>query len=169
MRAPRLHRGGAGSSPAVSIVASVVSTASTRPLYGRGVGSTPAGGFSYPQARGVTEAPRAPTSLVRVRILAGLPSHDRRGPERLGYLMGRAALGRCGSTPRIRLHTTTATYVYTCCGPERFRLSTRNRQVAGSSPARSTWCSGSSAGRAVPGCANTTAASTPSHPFIVIH
>ena len=34
-----------GSTPTVSINASVVSTASTRPLYGRGVGSTPAGGF----------------------------------------------------------------------------------------------------------------------------
>jgi hypothetical protein len=31
--------------------ASVVSTASTRPLYGRGVGSTPAGGFSAPEAQ----------------------------------------------------------------------------------------------------------------------
>ena len=43
-RAPRLHRGGAGSTPAVSTRASVVSTASTRPLYGRGAGSIPAGG-----------------------------------------------------------------------------------------------------------------------------
>ena len=33
-RAPRLHRGGAGSTPAVSTQASVVSTASTHPLYG---------------------------------------------------------------------------------------------------------------------------------------
>src|SRR5262249_8022821 len=45
-----------------------------------------------------------------------------------------------------------------CCGPERFRLSTPNRQVAGSSPARSASCSGSSVGRAVPGCTTTTAA-----------
>ena len=44
-RAPRLHRGGAGSTPAVSTFASVVSAASTRPLYGRGAGSTPAGGL----------------------------------------------------------------------------------------------------------------------------
>ena len=37
-----------GSSPTVS-TASVVSTASTRPLYGRGAGSTPAGGsFTRP-------------------------------------------------------------------------------------------------------------------------
>src|SRR5205814_8294549 len=37
-----------GSTPTVSTFASVVSTASTRPLYGRGAGSTPAGGsFSY--------------------------------------------------------------------------------------------------------------------------
>ena len=35
---------GVGSIPTVSIQASVVSTASTRPLYGRGAGSTPAGG-----------------------------------------------------------------------------------------------------------------------------
>jgi hypothetical protein len=33
-----------GSTPTVSIFASVVSTASTRPLYGRGVGSNPSGG-----------------------------------------------------------------------------------------------------------------------------
>jgi ParB-like chromosome segregation protein Spo0J len=39
---------GAGSTPAVSTLASVVSTASTRPLYGRGAGSTPAGGFTRP-------------------------------------------------------------------------------------------------------------------------
>jgi hypothetical protein len=45
-RAPRLHRGGAGSTPAVSTRAFVVSTASTRPLYGRGAGSTPAEGSS---------------------------------------------------------------------------------------------------------------------------
>jgi hypothetical protein len=34
-----------------------------------------------------------------------------------------------------RPHTTTATKI--CCGPERVRLSTPNRTVAGSSPARS--------------------------------
>jgi hypothetical protein len=47
-RAPRLQRGDVGSTPTVSISvnASVVSTASTRPLYGRGAGSTPAGGFT---------------------------------------------------------------------------------------------------------------------------
>ena len=43
-RAPRLQRGNVGSTPTVSINASVVSTASTRPLYGRGAGSIPAGG-----------------------------------------------------------------------------------------------------------------------------
>lgn len=59
-RTPRLHRGGAGSNPAVSTrSASVVSTASTRPLYGRGVGSTPAGG-SASQRTLVAQRTRAP-------------------------------------------------------------------------------------------------------------
>ena len=44
-RAPRLHRGRCGfESHRLHLFASVVSTASTRPLYGRGAGSTPAGG-----------------------------------------------------------------------------------------------------------------------------
>ena len=43
--APRLHRGGAGSIPAVSTRQGLRSVnGSTRPLYGRGAGSTPAGG-----------------------------------------------------------------------------------------------------------------------------
>ena len=95
-------------------------------------------GSSASKACGVTAARRAPTSLVRVRILAGLLHHDRRGPERLGYLVravARSAPLRFDSASRP--HPTTATY-FTCCGPERFRLSTPNRQVAGSSPARST-------------------------------
>ena len=41
-----------GSTPTVSINASVVSTASTRPLYGRGAGSTPAGGSFTTRPRG---------------------------------------------------------------------------------------------------------------------
>ncbi len=43
-----------GSTPTVSTFASVVSTASTRPLYGRGAGSTPAGG-SFMRARSSAE------------------------------------------------------------------------------------------------------------------
>ena len=37
----------------------------------------------------------------------------RRGPERLGYLLERAAFGLCGSTPRIRPHPMTATQTFT--------------------------------------------------------
>ena len=61
-RAPRLQRGNVGSTPTVSINASVVSTASTRPLYGRGVGSIPAGG-SLRHDRGTVPG----TCLVRSR------------------------------------------------------------------------------------------------------
>ena len=168
--------------------ASVVSTASTRPLYGRGAGSTPAGGsfrtpvaqwtercpataedagstpagrtrrgrssdgraperhsgearsirvVRFAQACGVTEARRAPTSLVRVRILAGLPADDRRGPERLGYLMARAAVRVARAVRRPRRPTAPHDRdVLPCCGPDGVRLSTPNRQVAGSNPAR---------------------------------
>jgi hypothetical protein len=42
--APRLHRGGAGSTPAVSTSRLRSVNGSTRPLYGRGAGSIPAGG-----------------------------------------------------------------------------------------------------------------------------
>ena len=41
---------------------------------------------------------------------------------------------RCGSTPQSRPHPHDRD-VALCCGPERFRLSTPNRQVAGSTPA----------------------------------
>ena len=150
--------------------ASVVSTASTRPLYGRGAGSTPAGGSFICCAdvaqhgkstgappRGGPFDPGRPLSTglwcnrqhgeLQPRRSGFDPwracsTTDRRGPERLGYLWGRAAFGPCGSTPRSdRTPRPRRTH---CCGPERFRLSTPNRQVAGSSPARSTSCSGSS-------------------------
>ena len=114
-----------GSTPTVStLFASVVSTASTRPLYGRGVGSNPAGGSSSYADVAQSEEHRGATPGRPVRsgssALEGLwckrqhgelqprwsgfdPwracfTHDRRGPERLGYLVrGRKA---CGSTPR---------------------------------------------------------------------
>ena len=222
-----------GSTPTVSTFASVVSTASTRPLYGRGVGSNPAGGSSRPwprsapagrspappsarAARGTglsgavfkycplrpgtasdapgtgglqadvaqTEEHRSATPGRPVRsgssALEGLwckRQHgelqprwsgfdpwracftpDRRGPERLGYLV-RAVAHACAVAVRLRFPTASHDRdVLPCCGPEQFRLSTPNRQVAGSSPARSTSCSGSSVGRAVPGCTTTTAA-----------
>jgi hypothetical protein len=162
--------------------ASVVSTASTRPLYGRGAGSTPAGGSCTPVAQRIKallcdgrgrrfesgrafhladvaqfgraserhsgdarsirvvrfrgtwcnwKAHRAPTSGVQVRILASLFVAGRSG-----WVISpveRAQALRFDSAPQS--HPTTATSA--CCGPERFRLSTPNRQVAGSSPARS--------------------------------
>ena len=158
-RAPRLQRGRCGFESHrlhCFLDASVVSTASTRPLYGRGAGSTPAGGSRTTNARSSVErallcdgrgrwfdssracftrmelrgksagAPprrgpfdpgrpltdswcngawRAPTSLVRVRILASLLS--RAGAARLS--IGRAAFGPWGSSPRTRPRATTAT------------------------------------------------------------
>jgi hypothetical protein len=121
---PRLHRGHSGFDSRRLHLASVVSTASTRPLYGRGAGSTPAGGSSDARSSADERCPataedagstpagrvhadvaqsaehraanpgrpvrsgssaltgpwcngaalRAPTSPVRVRILAGLSS-----------------------------------------------------------------------------------------------
>ena len=61
---------GVGSIPTVSIQASVVSTASTRPLYGRGAGSNPAGGSSQherPQLGGSSTALRGQRALVRIQ------------------------------------------------------------------------------------------------------
>ena len=186
-----------------------MSTASTRPLYGRGAGSTPAGGsFDTPvaqwtercpataedagsipagritadvaqteehrgatpgrpvrsgssasrhdrQACGVTAARRAPTSLVRVRILAGLLRPHEIVAGRSGSViswaerpLGPAVRHRAPDrTPRPRR------VPVICCGPERFRLSTpidrsRVRVPPGAHP-----CSGSSVAeqfRAVP-------------------
>ena len=101
------------------LFASVVSTASTRPLYGRGVGSIPAGGSSSHADVAQTEEHRDATPGRPVRAgpsacskqrpvvygrtassnLAGPGSdpwqacpHDRRGPARLGYPTGGTAL-----------------------------------------------------------------------------
>jgi hypothetical protein len=49
----------------------------------------------------------------------------------------------CGSTP-LPERTPRPRRSFFCCGPETLPLSTPNRQVAGSSPARSAPCSGSS-------------------------
>jgi hypothetical protein len=163
--------------------------ASTRPLYGRGAGSTPAGGScctpvaqwrercsATAEAAGSTPAGRTPARnparlaryddssgsrppdgrsgrdgrnpprrRMKARVASpcwlrrlpraglrflkvrGVTAHGelqprrsgfeswrtcfRRGPERLGYLSVRAASGPCGSTPRTRPHTMTATMV----------------------------------------------------------
>jgi hypothetical protein len=171
-----LHRGGAGSTPAVSIEllrASVVSTASTRPLYGRGAGSTPAGGFSYARSsvdrallcdgrgrwfdssracyfadvaqreerrsatpeRPVRSGSSALTSTNRglwcngsmaSSNLAGPGSTPGRpaavtcrGPACSGYRASSGSTPHTGYIPRPRRNL--------CCGPERIRLSTRNR------------------------------------------
>jgi hypothetical protein len=104
------------------------------------------------QARGVTGACRAPTSAIRVQILAGLLFSTPRRSSRAEVvrLSGRTAAGHAcagaGSNPAphafVRvgsgLHPHDRDVYSSCCGPERFRLSTPNRQVAGSSPARST-------------------------------
>ena len=83
-------------------------------------------------------------------------TEDRRGPVRLGYLWAERPSGRAVSKPRTRPHLTTATYVLLRAGT--VPVIDPYRQVAGSSPARSVACSGSSVGRAVPGCTTTTAA-----------
>ena len=101
------------------LFASVVSTASTRPLYGRGVGSIPAGGSSSHADVAQTEEHRDATPGRPVRAGPSACSkqgpmvkrkhgelqppwpgfrswqacpHDRRGPARLGYPTGRTAL-----------------------------------------------------------------------------
>ena len=107
-------------------------------------------GSSASQACGVTGARRAPTSSVRVRPLAGLlhTPVKRRGPERLGYLLVRAA-----SAVRLRHRIPTAHH-------DRDVLPAAGRMVPvidhsstgrgfESRPRRSRL--GSSVGRAVPG------------------
>ena len=67
-----------GSTPSGSIQASVVSTASTRPLYGRGAGSTPAGGSSSLAALGSRRAkPEALTKPVAGRSRSVISSAER--------------------------------------------------------------------------------------------
>jgi hypothetical protein len=103
-------------------------------------------GSSASQVRGVTGS-TASSNLAGPGSIPGGPAGNRSsraGAARLSPGTGgpRLAPGRCGSTPlpdrtpRLRR--------IICCGPERVRLSTPNRTVAGSSPARSFMCSGSS-------------------------
>jgi hypothetical protein len=115
-RAPRLQRGRCrfDSDRLHSTPASVVSTASTRPLYGRGAGSTPAGGSLTP----VAQWRACFTDSWCNRSMA---SSNLAGP---------------GANPGEPAGP--------CCGPETLPLSTPNRQDAGSNPARSIPCSGSS-------------------------
>jgi hypothetical protein len=86
-----------------------------------------------PEARGVREARRAPTSSVQVRLLVGLSSRAGAGSGylRKGGLRGRAVRLRVPAAPHDRDEVLAA-------GRNGFRFSTPNRQVAGSSPARST-------------------------------
>jgi hypothetical protein len=164
-------------------LASVVSTASTRPLYGRGAGSTPAGGSFLGGRSSDGRAPGRHSGEARsIRVVRstglwcngsmtssnlvgpgsrpGGPAHNARSSRAgVARLSGESGCTSCAAAVRIRVPTASHDRdVLPCCGPERFRLSTPHRQVAGSSPARSPSCSGSSAGRAVPGCTSTTAA-----------
>ena len=111
----------------------------------------------HTQIRGVTAAQRAPTSQARVRILAGLPLHDRRGPERLGYLSGERPYGPAVRT-RAPIRIPRPRRLSSAAGRNGSGYRLVNREVAGSSPARSARRSGSSVGRALPGCTATTAA-----------
>jgi hypothetical protein len=81
--------------------------------------------------------------VVRFSGKGGNPAERARLPHRTAT---------CGSG----LHATTATTPL--LRADSVRLSTSHRQVAGSNPARSSPCSGSSADRAVPGRTHTTAA-----------
>ena len=87
------------------------------------------------QTCGVKEARRAPTSQIRVRILAGLPL-SRAGVARLS---GRAVC--CQPAAPLRFKSAPDRIPRPrqnlCCGPATLPLSTPNRQVAGSNPARS--------------------------------
>jgi hypothetical protein len=169
--------------------ASVVSTASTRPLYGRGAGSIPAGG-SFTRARSSAErallcdgrgrwfeSSRAyRPSSQEARGVNGKHSelqprwsgfdpwracsnHDRRGPEWLGYLVRACTLVPLRFDSASRPHPTTATNDLLRAGTvSGYRLlidRSRVRVPPGALP-----CSGSSAGRAVPGRTATTAAVT---------
>ena len=139
-----------GSTPTVStLFASVVSTASTRPLYGRGVGSNPAGGSSSYADVAQTEEQLSQVELGATPgrpVRSGSPAleglwckrqhgelqprwsgfdpwqacftHDRRGPERLGYLV-RAVAHPCAVAVRLRVPTASHDRdVLPCCGPD---------------------------------------------------
>jgi hypothetical protein len=80
------------------------------------------------QACGVSGS-TASSNLVGPGSTPGGPAvHDRRGPERLGYLVRACTFGAVA----VRLRIPTAPHdrdITRCCGPERFRLSTPNRQA----------------------------------------
>ena len=121
------------------------------------------GSSASTKACGVTGS-TASSNLAGPGSNPGRPvSHDRRGPTRSGYLVkAETPPSGLASRPygnvRIGPHPTTATTPL--LRADTVRLSTPNRQVAGSSPARSSPCSGSSVGRAVPGRTHTTAAAS---------
>jgi hypothetical protein len=134
---------------------------------GRQPGRPVRSGSSASQVRGVTGS-TASSNLAGPgfdpwRTCLKFVKSSRAGAARLSPGKGgpRLAPGRCGSnplpdrTPRPRRTN--------CCGPERVRLSTPNRTVAGSTPARSSrapvaqWQSS-------PVRANTTAAAAASSP-----
>jgi hypothetical protein len=94
-------------------------------------------GPSASQACGVTGS-TASSNLAGPGSNPGGPAvHDRRGPERLGYLVRACTFGAVAVRLRIPTASSRPRRHKNCCGPERFRLSTPNRQVAGSNPARS--------------------------------
>jgi hypothetical protein len=88
------------------------------------------------KAGGVTAASRATTSLVQVRILAGLFFMSFVAGRSGSVIYGENGLGRAvrfrasDRTPRPRRRGRC------CCGPERIRLSPAKPEVAGSNPAR---------------------------------
>ena len=97
-------------------------------------------GSSASQARGVCNGSTASSNLVSPGSRPGGPApttrSSRAGAVRLSGESGCTLVRRCGSTPRP--DRSSRPRRTSCCGPERFRLSTPNRQVAGSSPAQST-------------------------------
>jgi hypothetical protein len=110
-------------------------------------------GSSASQVRGVTGSTTS-SNLVGPGSNPGGPAVSRAGAIRLSH--GKSGNSRVVSTPqsdrapRPRLRP--------AAGRNRIRLSTPNRQDAGSNPARSFSRSGSSVDRAVPDCDSTTAA-----------
>ena len=113
--------------------ASVVSTASTRPLYGRGVGSTPAGGSCRRSSEGrAPERHSGEARSSRAVCFVGpwcRRQHGELQPRRSGFEPWRACCARSsragaarlpgvngahvrrrGSNPQCRPRTTTATY-----------------------------------------------------------
>src|SRR6266853_1548583 len=128
----------AGSTPAGRI-------ARGRCFNGRAPGRQPGGArsiravrFAFSQACGVTES-IASSNLVGPGSSPGGPAFLHARPSRAEA--ARLSRGRRPQGLRFesasRPHPTTATKHRFCCGPKQVRLSTPNRQVAGSNPARS--------------------------------